>query len=68
MKEDSVVAGKDGLCLLSFPASCFLGCPILCICFFPMETSVLAFIQFLGKCTNPDDAISSSCLKPCSYM
>lgn len=68
MKEASVVAGKDGLCLLSFPAACSLGCPILCTCFFPMETSALAFIPFLEKYAKPEVVIRSSCLQPCTYM
>lgn len=68
IKEASVVAEKDGLCLLSFPASCFLGCLILCTCFSPTETSALALIPFLSKYTDPEDVIRSSCLQPCTYM
>lgn len=67
MKEGSAVAGKGGLCLLSFPASS-LSCPILCTCFFPVETSAFAFIPFLEKYMKPQEMIRSSCLQPCTYM
>lgn len=49
VKESSVVAGKDGSWLPSFPISYSLGCPILYSCFFSMETGALVLICFPEK-------------------
>lgn len=67
IKEASAVAGKGGLCLLSFPASS-LSRPRLCTCFFPVETSAFASIPFLEKYTKPQEMIRSFCLQRWTYM